>query len=120
MAVAAAGETEVFRITPEVGKCYKSALATRKHYLEEGKRKYFTTNPLEYMGKFIKGVSDGWGDGAHYYEVYDLKGTEKKLDYDYDGNTCLVEEPCQAGGRLKHRRGTKKNKRSRRKTQRRY
>ena len=83
-------EVQVYRMVPTVGKYYKAALATRSIYIDK-QRICYTTNPLIYMGKFVKGVRSGFGDGTTYYEIYDLHGKENRLDYDYDGNMCLLE-----------------------------
>lgn len=42
-------DVEVFRITPIIGECYQYAESTTKQRND----KYFTTNPLEYVGKLI-------------------------------------------------------------------
>ena len=39
-------EVEVFRLTPEVGKCYQYAEATREEEDENLRTRYFTTNRL--------------------------------------------------------------------------
>ena len=41
------------------------------------------------MGRFVRSESHGSGDGKTYTEFFDLSGQEVRLDYDYDGNTCL-------------------------------
>jgi hypothetical protein len=119
------GETEVFFITPEQGKCYNYAEATRKVIQGLNNRKYFTTNPLEYVGKFVRHEQRGQGNGADHWYIFNLNGTEKKIPLSYEGNTCLVETPCRTGGplgagagaeggrRRKSRKGSRKTRNTR-------
>jgi hypothetical protein len=88
------GEVEIKRLTPIVGHFYKTALATRRIWINNEWR-YFTTNPLRYVGKFVRSEHQGYGDGGRYAEIYDNGGKEIRIDYDYDGMTCLVEVEAQ-------------------------
>ena len=72
-------------------KCYGFALytsTTGSH--SSSNKKYFTTNPIQYLGKWISkerwGVRDGAG-GAENFE----KG---RIVYDYHGKTCFLELDC--------------------------
>ena len=134
MATPGPDEIEVVQTTPEVGKCYSYAIATRRHDLEFGESKYFTTNTPTYLGKFVRSTISGTGNGSIYTAYFlNQNGEEVELEYDNDYMTCLMERPCRdgplyhqdgplylLGGKRKHRRGTKKAKRSRRKTKRRH
>lgn len=83
---------EVFRIQPEVGeKCYEYAEATHIQNVT----RYFTTNPLRYVGRFMKQVRWGMGDsgGARDYFV-DNYGETQIVEYSYLGNTCFREVSC--------------------------
>ena len=86
--------TEVFRLTPEVGHCYEYAEATRK----QGKNpnvQYFTTNPLRYVGGFVRSVRGGNSEYGGFCAYFlDNHGKEQRVDYSYDGNTCFREVPC--------------------------
>ncbi len=83
---------EVFRLTPTVGKTYMAAIKTQKVYIKGvGSRYYIERENLIYMGKFVKGVKEGHGDGGKYYELYERDGEICRLDYDYEGMTCLLE-----------------------------
>jgi len=120
------GEQEVFRLTTfDTDKCYEFALSTRK----EGKypnEKYFTTNPLQYAGKYLRSNRGRGGDGGAPAEIFDdgtvnENGTvnEKKVYYDYDGLTCFREVDCRdspepKGGKLNRRKSNRrKSNRSR-------
>jgi len=78
--------TEVFRLTPKLGKCYMYAEATSRqgHWPRE---KYFTTNELQYVGVFKA------HDYATHIGVFDNYGTEVQVNYSYEGNTCFIEIP---------------------------
>jgi len=83
-------ETEVYRITPEKGKYYETAIYTRKvgRWPNE---KYYTTKPLRYVGEFIKHHQTGYGDGAQHWDIYMNNGKEERVDYEYEGTTCFRE-----------------------------
>lgn len=87
-------EIEVFRITPEIGKCYEHVEATR----EQGRwpnERYFTTNTPRYVGRFIKQVQKGFGDNSSIRDYFqDNNGNEQIVDYSYEGKTCFREVPC--------------------------
>lgn len=79
-------ETEVYRLTPEVGKSYEYAECTRK----EGKWpnvRCFTTNPLKFVGKFIKHESYGYHDNAQHWDIFE----NDVVTYSYSGDTCFRE-----------------------------
>ena len=86
--------TEVFRLSPsdlKTDKYYLFATYTRK----EGKWpnvKYFTSNELRYVGKFVRCETWGYGDGsgaAAYFDKGD--GVIERIEYDYEGTTCFLE-----------------------------
>ena len=62
-------EVEVFRLTPEVGKCYQYAEATREEEDENLRTRYFTTNRLEFVGICRS------NEGNNYYFSPDVEGT---------------------------------------------
>ena len=87
---------EVFRLEDfDENKCYGFALwttTTGSH--SSSNKKYFTTNPIQYLGKWK--YQERWGGrdqagGAENFE----KG---RIVYDYHGETCFVELPCQTDG----------------------
>jgi hypothetical protein len=86
-------EVEVFRLTTfEKDKCYEFALCTRT----EGKypnEKYYTTNSLQYLGKYIKSERCGYGDGSGGAEYFDNNGVQIQIMYDYEGRTCFRAVP---------------------------
>lgn len=98
--MAAAGELEVFRITPEIGKCYKHVEATRSVWVDGPApnrrrfRRYFSTKEPRYVGKFVSTHQQGSGDGAHTWDFFDDNGKVNRVDYSYEGNTCFIEVSC--------------------------
>jgi hypothetical protein len=79
--------TEVFRMVPKEGKYYKTA-----KYTERRNNKYYTTNDLNYVGKYIRHVAGGgYGDNQEHYALFEKDSVESYLQYDYDGMTCFVE-----------------------------
>jgi len=79
-------ETEVYRLTPEEGKYYEYAECTRKAGKYPNER-YYTTKPLQYVGKFIKHNSVGYGDNADHWATFE----NGVVHYSYEGNTCFKE-----------------------------
>jgi hypothetical protein len=56
-------ETEVFRFsTFQPNKCYAFALSTKTTGSWPNER-FFTTDPLRYLGKYMRRESQGSGDG---------------------------------------------------------
>jgi hypothetical protein len=88
-------ETEVYySIVPEVGHCYEYAEATRKQGKYPNER-YFTTNPLRYVGEFIRSVRGGNSEYGGFCAYFlDNHGKEQRVDYSYEGKTCFREVPC--------------------------
>ena len=89
-------EVEVYRLSPEEGKYYKTATYTRKTGLYRLKNeKYYTTNPLKYVGLFIRTkcvANDGCGE---VWSIFDNNGEEVKVQHTYEGTTCFVETRSQ-------------------------
>jgi len=79
-------ECEVFRMTPIEGKYYKTTTYTRKN-----NNKYYSTNELHYVGKYIRHASCGYHDSAEHYAIFDNNGVEKIVHYTYEGTTCFIE-----------------------------
>ena len=84
--------TEVFRLTPKLGKCYMYAEATTRQG-SYPTQKYFTTNELQYVGVFKEHLQYGYRDYATHIGVFDNYGTEVRVNYSYEGNTCFIEIP---------------------------
>jgi hypothetical protein len=88
-------ETEVFRITPVVNRCYEHAEYTRKEGRYPNER-YFTNIPPRYVGEYIRSEQGGWGDGGWKRDYFrDLDGTMTGIDYSYEGRTSFREAPCR-------------------------
>ena len=85
-------ETEVFHLTEiDKTKYYSFALKT-KTVGEYPNQRYFTTNPLQYLGRYI--YSEEWEWSGEWYSVaenFDDNGQKNRVVYDYEGNTCFVE-----------------------------
>jgi len=79
-------DVEVFRITPIIGECYQYAESTTKR-----NDKYFTTNPLEYVGKLISIVSTGNRD--NHSAIYTFEN--RIVNPSYEGNTCFIKVNCR-------------------------
>jgi hypothetical protein len=90
------GETEVFAISPELGKCYKHVEATRTTGINPNE-KYYTTNTPRFVGRFIREERYGYGDGASIFAFFqdDSTGAENSVEYSYEGNTCFIEVDCE-------------------------
>lgn len=86
-------EQEVYRITPKIGKYYFTSFYTSKSgsYLNNNE-KYYTTNPLLYVGKHIESCQTSFGDGAESLEVFEKDdGTRENIHYDYEGRRVFKE-----------------------------
>lgn len=85
-------EVEVYRAILEVGKYYETAEYTRKTGTwGQRNEKYFTTNNLIYVGRYIKTERSGWGDGSRVWSVFDDNGKIINVEYNYEGTTCFRE-----------------------------
>lgn len=115
--MAKAGETEMFLINLEVGKCYEHAEATRKTNEGDMEHRYFTSRQPVYVGKFVRKETTGVRDGMEITAFFNNRGNEVKIKYSYEGNTVFREVECKGndGGRRK----SKKQKRKVKKTSRR-
>jgi hypothetical protein len=89
------GEIEVFRISPKVDKCYEHIEATRSQYMGGGNHRYFSTNKPRYVGKFVKQMRQGYGNGGTVWDIFNQNGKENRVDYTYEGYTCFNEVPCK-------------------------
>jgi|LauGreStaDraftv2_3_1035109.scaffolds.fasta_scaffold411808_1 hypothetical protein len=84
-------EVEVFRWSEfDKNKCYGFALKTRT----EGKyptQKYYTTNTIQYLGKYVNSERWGFGDNHGGAENFENNGVKHRVVYDYEGRTCFKE-----------------------------
>ena len=85
-------EIEVFRLTPELGKYYETALLTRR----EGRfpdQKYYTIHTPQYVGKFMIQMRSGYyGDGLQVVDIFENEHGEKvNVYYTYEGTTAFRE-----------------------------
>lgn len=89
-------EVEVFRLIKfDTSKCYEFALKTKTvgRYPNE---KYYTTNPLKYLGTYTHSEDWGCGDGHGGAENFNDNGVKHRIVYDYEGKTCFREVPAPA------------------------
>jgi hypothetical protein len=85
-------EIEVYRViefSPD--KNYEFALKTRSECGIPNTTKHFTTNPLEYVGKYVRAERRGRGDGGECTYVFDNNGVEIRIELDYEGRSCFRE-----------------------------
>ena len=82
---------EVFRLTPEVGKCYSTAEFTEKVGRYPNIELYYTTYPLRYVGRYLRTERYGSGDGMTATSFFDNNGIINMVEYTYEGTTCFVE-----------------------------
>lgn len=83
-------EVEVFRLILKEDCYYKTTTCTR----QSGRWpnvKYYSTNELQYVGKFIENRSEGYRDNATHWAVFDNNGIEVIIYYTYEGTTCFVQ-----------------------------
>ena len=87
-------EVEVFRVTPISGKYYATTTYTRTTgtWTENNKR-YYSTNTITYVGKFIRGVTTGFGDVSTHYDIFEKNGKPEIVHYTYEGTTSFIEIP---------------------------
>ena len=80
-------EVEVFRLTPQIGKKYHTALWTRRigYYPND---RYYTTNPLVYVGWYRR--TERFGPDT-IIDFFDIDGKEVRVEYTYEGTTSFVE-----------------------------
>ena len=118
--MAQAGEIEVFRISPEVGKCYEYVEATRSVYLGGGNHRYFSRNKPVYVGTFVRQVRYGYGNGGEVHAIFNKGGEEITVKYSYEGYTCFIEVDCKTktteGGRRKRKHTSKRKNNKKSKT----
>jgi len=90
--MASNSKVEVFRIVKFVpGKEYEFAFYTTREGIWPNER-YFTTNPLKYLGKYTYSKRfGGFGDGSSGSEHFINDGNEVEVEYDYEGKTCFRE-----------------------------
>ena len=86
---------EMFRITPELNKCYKYAEYKIKIGKWPNERYYVITLPT-YVGKFIRREEGGFGDSSWRRDYFqDENGIETIINYSYEGTTSFREVVCE-------------------------
>jgi hypothetical protein len=93
-------EIEVFRLTPEEGKYYQTTTWT--HSTGRWPNiKYYSTNQLRYVGKFVRHVSEGYRDNANHWDIFDNNGVEEIVRYTYEGTTSFIQVNPKINSKLK-------------------
>jgi hypothetical protein len=83
---------EVFRIVPIEGKYYKTTT-----YTEVKDNKYWSTNKLRYVGKYVRHIlrfhneKSSYRNNAEHYAIFDNNGIEIMVQYTPEKTTCFVE-----------------------------
>lgn len=86
-------EQEVFRYSEkdfDTTKYYEYAYRTRQEGTWPNER-YFTTQPLTYVGRFLRMESWGMGDGSGCAAYFDCNGQQIRVEFDYEGTICFRE-----------------------------
>ena len=86
-------EIEVFRIIKfDKDKTYSFAFFTRSVGVYPEIVRYYTTNKLQFLGKYVKSERWGFHDGSGGAEYFDNNGEITRIEYDYRGTTCFIEK----------------------------
>lgn len=87
-------EIEVFRFSPEIGRYYETAEYTRreKNHIMKTSKYFAKKENVKYLGKCIEHCSDGYGDNAIYWDLFENnEGVVTKVEYSYEGYTSFRE-----------------------------
>ncbi len=87
---------EVSRNAPELGKYYETATytSTTGHpYSKANPERWFTTNKLVYVGKYLRHEQRGYGEGCDSRHIFEgVNGEEVTVQVDtIDFTTCFRE-----------------------------
>ena len=96
--MAQTNEFEVFRLILKEGCYYQTTTFTRFTGLYQ-KATFYSTNELQYVGKFIKteSIRPNTGNFYHdsdetiYWAVFDNNGKKVNVEYTYEGTTCFIQ-----------------------------
>ena len=87
---------EVFRDSPQIGKFYETARFTHtsgSYYDLQNPIRWFTKNPVIYVGKYLRCEEKGYGDGCDRKYIFEADdGKEVAVQSDtIDFTTCFRE-----------------------------
>jgi hypothetical protein len=85
-------EIELFRVPLEIGKCYEYAESTRSEGIFYSDKRYYTTNPLRYVGRFLGYSFDRNSVDA---AIFDLYGEQRVVNFSHTGDTFFNEVACR-------------------------
>jgi hypothetical protein len=78
--------------SPVVGKYYEATFYDSKKGNWDNE-KYFVneTTPRRYVGKYLRHIQQGYGDGADHWAIFLIGNQEIEVEYDYDGKRAFFE-----------------------------
>lgn len=80
--------------TPIEGKYYEATYYDRREGKWDNERHFIKeTTPREYVGKYLRHIQQGYGDGADHWAVFLRDGKEIDIEYDYDCKRAFFEVP---------------------------
>lgn len=117
------GETEVFNVTPMVGRCYNYTPATSFRSVPKGGAslgfyRYFTKLAPEYVGQCTNYTLTGGAEGENLAE-FELEGKRRRiinLVHDPGFFEDVACKPLAGGRRKRTRRARRKSKKTRSKS----
>ena len=81
-------------VDPQEGRYYYATTWTESEVIDDYTHRYFSTNPLKYVGKYIGGRIQGWGtaqkEWAHFINE---QGEKVIVAYNQELTTAFYELP---------------------------
>jgi hypothetical protein len=79
-------------VEPQMGRYYYVTTWTEQEKIDEYSNRYFSTNPLRYVGKYIGGRMEGWGTEQKEWAYFtDDKGEDVVVTYNKALTTAFYE-----------------------------
>jgi hypothetical protein len=79
-------------VDPQMGRYYYVTTWTEQEKIDEYTTRYFSTNPLRYVGKYIGGRMEGWGTEQKEWAYFtDDKGEDVVVTYNKALTTAFYE-----------------------------
>ena len=90
-------------VEPQMGRYYYVTTWTEQEKIDEYSNRYFSTNPLRYVGKYIGGRMEGWGTEQKEWAYFtDDKGEDVVVTYNKALTTAFYEEKHVEAYKKKH------------------
>jgi len=84
-------ETEVFRLTTEIGETYRYAECTRR--ISRPTSRYFApSDKIKMVGVLIEIKEGGFADDRWREDIFSNDGEITRVKYSYGGNTCFIKQ----------------------------